>query len=71
MTEADPDAIGPDGTVQLRCHLPSTGMSWFWVGGAGLACRRCDDLFSRHTGCRDGRRGQTVTQHYDPDSRFV
>jgi hypothetical protein len=23
MTEADPDAIGPDGTVRLRCYLPT------------------------------------------------
>ena len=23
MTEADPDDIGPDGTVRLRCYLPS------------------------------------------------
>jgi hypothetical protein len=24
MTEADPDEIGPDGTVRLRCYLSMT-----------------------------------------------
>jgi hypothetical protein len=25
----DPDAIGPDGTVRLRCYLPLAGSLWF------------------------------------------
>jgi hypothetical protein len=28
MTEADPDAIGPDGRVRLRCYLPSPNSVW-------------------------------------------
>jgi hypothetical protein len=32
MTEADPDDIGPDGTVRLRCYLP--------MGEFGLALGR-------------------------------
>jgi hypothetical protein len=29
MTEADPDAISPDGTVRLRCYLPLADSLWF------------------------------------------
>jgi hypothetical protein len=25
----DPDAIGPDGMVRLRCYLPSANSLWF------------------------------------------
>jgi hypothetical protein len=32
MTEADPDAIGPDGTVRLRCYLPMANSVWHSVG---------------------------------------
>jgi len=34
---ADPDSIGPDGTVRLRCYLPSVGSVWFSAGCDGLA----------------------------------
>jgi len=37
MTEANPDAIGPDGTVRLRCYLPQADTVWFSAGGDGLA----------------------------------
>jgi hypothetical protein len=36
-TEADPDAIGPDGTVRLRCYLPSADSVWLSAGCDGLA----------------------------------
>jgi hypothetical protein len=36
MTEADPDAIGPDGTVRLRCYLASADSVWFSAGCQGL-----------------------------------
>ena len=29
MTETNADAIGPDGTVRLRCYLPSADTVWF------------------------------------------
>jgi hypothetical protein len=35
MTETDPDALGPDGTVRLRCYLPSADTVWFWAGCDG------------------------------------
>ena len=35
MTEADLDAIGPDGTVRLRCYLPSANSLWFFAGCQG------------------------------------
>ena len=31
MTD-DPDVIGPDGTVRLRCYLPSANSVWFSAG---------------------------------------
>ena len=31
MTEADPDAVGPDGTVRLRCYLPMANSLWFFA----------------------------------------
>ena len=37
MTEIDPNAIGPDGTVRLRCYLPSADTVWFSAGCQGLA----------------------------------
>jgi hypothetical protein len=37
MTEYNPDAIGPDGTVRLRCYLPSADTVWFSAGCDGLA----------------------------------
>ena len=33
----DPDAIGPDGTVRLRCYLPLTDSLWFSAGCQGRA----------------------------------
>ena len=33
----DPDAIGPDGTVRLRCYLPSVYTVWFSAGCKGQA----------------------------------
>jgi hypothetical protein len=36
MTD-DPDNIGPDGTVRLRCYLPSADSVWFSAGCDGLA----------------------------------
>ena len=35
MTEADPNAIGPDGTVRLRCYLPSAHSVWLAAGCQG------------------------------------
>jgi hypothetical protein len=35
MTEADPDDIGPDGTVRLRCYLPQADTVWFSAGCQG------------------------------------
>ena len=35
MTEADPDDIGPDGRVRLRCYLPSANSLWFAAGCQG------------------------------------
>jgi hypothetical protein len=35
MTEADPDAIGPDGRVRLRCYLPSANSLWLSAGCQG------------------------------------
>ena len=35
MTEADPNAIGPDGTVRLRCYLPLADSLWFFAGCQG------------------------------------
>ena len=35
MEEDDPDAIGPDGTVRLRCYLPSADALWLSVGCEG------------------------------------
>jgi hypothetical protein len=35
MTEAAPDAIGPDGTVRLRCYLPLADSLWFFAGFQG------------------------------------
>jgi hypothetical protein len=37
MTETDPDDIGPDGTVRLRCYLSSADTVWFSAGCDGLA----------------------------------
>jgi hypothetical protein len=31
----DPDAIGPDGAVRLRCYLPSANSLWFAAGCQG------------------------------------
>ena len=31
MTEAGPDAIGPDGAVRLRCYLPLEKSLWFFA----------------------------------------
>ena len=37
MTETDPDAIGPDGTVRLRCYLPSADTVWLSASCDGPA----------------------------------
>ena len=37
----DPDAIGPDGRVRLRCYLPSADTVWFSAGCDGQAYRSC------------------------------
>jgi len=37
MTEPDPDAIDPDGTLRLRRHLPFADAVWLSVGCSGLA----------------------------------
>jgi hypothetical protein len=71
MTQPDPDAIGPDYMVQPHCYLPMADVLWGSASCNGLAPRRLDNLFSRHAGCRNGRRGQTVTQHQDAASRVV
>lgn len=34
---ADPDAIGPDGRVRLRCYLPLADTTWFSAGCEGRA----------------------------------
>jgi hypothetical protein len=39
MTKADPDAIGSDGTVRLRCYLSLVDTVWLSAGCNGLA--RC------------------------------
>jgi hypothetical protein len=31
---SDPDAIGPDGTVRLRCYARHPDSMWFAAGGA-------------------------------------
>ena len=59
MTAADPDAIGPDGTVRLRCYLPMVRRA------ASMA------VFSAATESWNGWRGQTVTQHEDTVGFFV
>ena len=41
MTEVDPDAIGPDGTVRLRCYLPLKNSLWFFAGCDSQAYRSC------------------------------
>ena len=33
--DPDPDAIGPDGRVQLRCYLPLADTPWFSAGCSG------------------------------------
>lgn len=35
MTGDDPDAIGPDGTVRLRCYLALADSHWFSAGCGG------------------------------------
>ena len=35
MTKTDPDEIGPDGRVRLRCYLPSANSLWFAAGCQG------------------------------------
>jgi hypothetical protein len=35
MTAPDPDDIGPDGRVRLRCYLPSANSLWFAAGCQG------------------------------------
>jgi hypothetical protein len=37
MSEADLDAIGPDGTVRLCCYLPMADSVWFSAGYQGRA----------------------------------
>jgi hypothetical protein len=37
LTDADADAIGPDGTVRLRCYLPMADTVWLSAGCEGLA----------------------------------
>ena len=32
----DPDPLGPDGTVRLRCYLPLADTHWFSAGCQGL-----------------------------------
>ena len=36
MTD-NPDAIGPNGTVRLRCYLPLENSLWFFAGCQGRA----------------------------------
>jgi hypothetical protein len=39
MTEADPDAIGPAGTLRLRCYLPQQDSVWFSaICGSATGC---------------------------------
>jgi hypothetical protein len=35
MTDPAPDYIGRDGTVRLRCYLPSANSLWFAAGWQG------------------------------------
>jgi hypothetical protein len=35
MTASNPDDIGPDGTVRLRCYLPLEKSLWFFAGCQG------------------------------------
>lgn len=35
MTDADPNAIGSDGTVRLRCFLPMEKSLWFFANCQG------------------------------------
>ena len=35
MTETNPDASGPDGTVRLRTYLPLADSLWFFAGCQG------------------------------------
>ena len=35
MTEDDPEAIGPDGRVRLRCYLTMADSLWFGAGCQG------------------------------------
>jgi len=35
MTKTDPDDIGPDGRVQLRCYLTMADLLWFAAGCQG------------------------------------
>jgi hypothetical protein len=47
---SDPDAIGPDGTVRLRCYLPHENIHWFAAG-----CTDCGHqaaIGARHPGRR-------------------
>ena len=37
----DPNAIGPDGRVRLRCYLPSANSIWFSAGCDGQTYRSC------------------------------
>jgi hypothetical protein len=37
VTEADPDDIGPDGTVRLRAYLTMANSLWFSAGCEGEA----------------------------------
>jgi hypothetical protein len=36
MTKADPNDIGPDGTVRLRCYLTMADSVWLSAGCEGL-----------------------------------
>jgi hypothetical protein len=38
MTD-NPDAIGPNGTVRLRCYLPLENSLWFFAGCQGTVQR--------------------------------
>jgi hypothetical protein len=58
MTEPDPDEIGPDGTVRLRCYVPALAKQSEFPSAVTL-------------GRRDGGDGQTATQHYDAAGPFV
>ena len=79
----DPDAIGPDGTVRLRCYLPSADTVWFSAGGghvAPIGIRAMSRLMGpeatvrqlerRLRRCRcGGRRVSVVIQSTPPDKR--